>query len=1721
MKKSDFGSLTQFPHKYQRICFSSGPSSFRLPLFALLLFLALPFAHLFADQLQQARVSQVIKDVKLLPAQAAPRPAHVSDGIRNGTAVRTGLESRAELTFTDQTLARLGANTIFTFDQGTRKLELGSGAMLLRVPKNAGGAQINTAAITAAITGTTVMLEFHPNAYIKFIILEGTGRIFRNDRVGESVLVHAGQMLIVNPNGKGLPDPVDVDLKRLMQTSLLINGFGPLASDDLIAQVINAQSAQKDNGGLIETNLVIFGGGTAVNLLDPTQANVINQANSNSERQPTPPPATPTPPPITPTPPPITPTPPPGKYGTLTAISSPVPYVISSGTTITTDPTVTTNGVTDYGKIYRSPSLDGPASAWLFGSTSSFDTQIGFDNFFNNPSNVPFAAFKFASLRLTGNPTISLANDGAKELALISVGDITSAPPGGTFTFSGIEALLLATQNGSITLTSDLTFQDIPFLAVYARGAESNLTFDAAVSGTSRFFLASEGNILATNSLTVSQTNNGLTNGVSDILNISLNAGGDIAIGGDLSLTTEASGVTKGGDIDVTSLSDTTIGGAFNLNIFSLSGTTGSGGNISVSTGGQLTVGDLSFTLDFNMPGVTVTDGANINLTVGGDLNAASLLATIDNSNSGNIGTGGNISVTVGGSLSTQGFLGLLVTNYGDVFGFPGTPVGQIGTGGNISVTAGGNLATDFVHALIDNRNGASINSGATISFNIGGALTTLHDDPNPNSPFGSDSLSLTISNRFDTTTGGTIGSDATINLTAASVSSGGGLSAAIFNFGNIKTDTSGGNIGGGAMISCGVSGDLVAQGDATFEIASMFSGAIGSDATINVNAANFTTDANPVNLTTGLLLAAIYNGNGGTIGSGASITFNLTGNLTTQGDASFTIGNHTSGTIGGNAMVSVSAASISTVGNLSTYVGDNDHGSIGGDALINFALSGDIDTQGEGDFEIFNDTNGTGGGTIGSGATINVSAANISIGGALFTEIQNTAGVIGGSALLNFSASGDISSLGDATFQIFNNDNGDGSGPGSIGSDAMIIVNAANLSSGGVLNASIFNFSGGSIGGNALINLSSATAGANSLLVQVDNSFGGTVGSNATISFVTSGSLMTTGDADFFLSNNDGGEIAGIASLLVSAGGDVTAGAINLLLNNRNSGSIGGDGLVLFNTSGTLTTTGDATFVVSNRDDGGGAGVISGNASAILTAGVANVGGLLVAAISEAAGGQLASGLAAINVAGDVTTGGGLQFSVQNGGLDPFLGEVGGGTIDQNALASLTATNVTIGDYFLGLIANLDGGQIGGTAELAAIFTGNLNVTGDAAFQIDNSTSMGTLSSSIGSDAAIGVAANDITAGSLEAQIFNQAGGSIGGNATIGFGLAGALTSQADAIFEIDNFDDDSGFGGGTIDGNATVSVTANSLSAASLVAQIDNTGGTIGGDATIDLNVSGSATISTDATVQILGSDGAAAAAININGGNYDAGGTFLALTDGNGTIAFTNATVHADVLKVGALGTNGVLNIGGGTLSADTTLELYAPGSNGQLNFISNVTLGGNGAKILAANSVTIFNNVVVTIGGANPADVYTGFNGNIPNANYTGSGGNGSTTGTFAGAGANNPQPLGNAPPFGPSSPATVTTESGATARTTIPPLPSSATATSTNVTSGKKTSTAIRIDSTDELLSLLDGAAPGSGRRITIPVSKSSRNLRNSSRTAVADRSKADRGGVSIRPGHMR
>src|SRR5262249_15765171 len=129
---------------------------------------------LIAAQRKEAHVSQVVRDVNLVARHAGARPAHLNDNVTEGSAVRTGPDSRAELTFGDLTITRIGANSIFSFEENGRSVNVESGAILLRVPTDSGGARIRSSALTVGITGTTVMFEHHRHTYAKLIVLEGS-----------------------------------------------------------------------------------------------------------------------------------------------------------------------------------------------------------------------------------------------------------------------------------------------------------------------------------------------------------------------------------------------------------------------------------------------------------------------------------------------------------------------------------------------------------------------------------------------------------------------------------------------------------------------------------------------------------------------------------------------------------------------------------------------------------------------------------------------------------------------------------------------------------------------------------------------------------------------------------------------------------------------------------------------------------------------------------------------------------------------------------------------------------------------------------------------------------------------------------------------------------------------------------------------------------------------------------------------------------------------------------------------------------------------------------------------------------------------------------------------------------------------------------------------------------------------------------------------------------
>jgi hypothetical protein len=198
------------------------------------------------------------------------------------------------------------------------------------------------------------------------------------------------------------------------------------------------------------------------------------------------------------------------KFGPPSAILGD-PYQITKGTQINTDPTITTNGITDFGKIYRGADQDGPLPTWLGSTPSAFDSVDFFDNNnnsgFNSPDakNLPLAGFLFSSLQLDGDPTVSNPN-GVKLLGFASQGGITSSDSGATFTFSGaVNQVALVALNGSIDL-SGISFANFGQLFIYARGAGSNLTLAAPISNLDRVQLRAEGDIQVNSPVTVKGT---------------------------------------------------------------------------------------------------------------------------------------------------------------------------------------------------------------------------------------------------------------------------------------------------------------------------------------------------------------------------------------------------------------------------------------------------------------------------------------------------------------------------------------------------------------------------------------------------------------------------------------------------------------------------------------------------------------------------------------------------------------------------------------------------------------------------------------------------------------------------------------------------------------------------------------------------------------------------------------------------------------------------------------------------------------------------------------------------------------------------------------------------------------------------------------------------------------------------------------------------------------
>jgi hypothetical protein len=399
-----------------------------------------------ANASSHATLTFVGGEVKIVKGESASNPGNVNDIVQVDERIATGKDSRAEIVFIDGTIIRLSSGTILGFDPDTGDLRLGRGALLIQTPHGADSKMITTEKVSFEAKDALALVEYNPGSYAKLITLTGTALASINTRFGEWIPVDTGKMLILPPGSTRLPDPVDVDLKRLVRTSTLINLPGDSRADKnvslLNASNINNAIAEQQksiaSGNLVNTNLIILSG---TNLLIASD-NLLKTLETRSQ-----------------------------EILTEKTTSEPLsvnkgsPFTLDSASVVNTAGTITQNGsVTGSGQVYQNYREDinrGGFADYVFGRPEN-DFEKGFIGFNNRFSSLsPISAFLFNNLELQGNFGINVPAGTTNKLSMVSQGGIDITQPVDSLS-SSLSSLSLIASGGSININKSITASIAP-----------------------------------------------------------------------------------------------------------------------------------------------------------------------------------------------------------------------------------------------------------------------------------------------------------------------------------------------------------------------------------------------------------------------------------------------------------------------------------------------------------------------------------------------------------------------------------------------------------------------------------------------------------------------------------------------------------------------------------------------------------------------------------------------------------------------------------------------------------------------------------------------------------------------------------------------------------------------------------------------------------------------------------------------------------------------------------------------------------------------------------------------------------------------------------------------------------------------------------------------------------------------------------------------------------
>ncbi|MFP4008237.1 MAG: FecR domain-containing protein [Spirulinaceae cyanobacterium] len=223
----------------------------QLPLIAALLIAPLPIlvlspTALSQTTLTQATVAAIRNRVRLIPQNQNPRNARTSDTLRPGDSLATATGSTVDLRFNDNSLARLGEQTVFRFAPRLRSVDLANGTLLLLVQPGNGGTSVRTPNAAVGISGSALFVRYIQESDTTLIgALTTSGITAFNGDATESVELQGGQIAAVV--GDRIERVYNFDLQTFYNTSPLTAGLDltqlEIATDDPMLSAVRNEIA--------------------------------------------------------------------------------------------------------------------------------------------------------------------------------------------------------------------------------------------------------------------------------------------------------------------------------------------------------------------------------------------------------------------------------------------------------------------------------------------------------------------------------------------------------------------------------------------------------------------------------------------------------------------------------------------------------------------------------------------------------------------------------------------------------------------------------------------------------------------------------------------------------------------------------------------------------------------------------------------------------------------------------------------------------------------------------------------------------------------------------------------------------------------------------------------------------------------------------------------------------------------------------------------------------------------------------------------------------------------------------------------------------------------------------------------------------------------------------------------------------------------------------------